>query len=354
MTMTESMKNFLRDLPKCEHHVHLEGTLEPDLLFHLAKRNNLTLPSGFPSTIEDLQYKYEHFKDLQDFLDLYYAGMSVLLTEQDFEDLAWAYLVKSHDQGLKHVEAFFDPQGHVERGVDMHCVIKGFNKALSRAENEFGMSTKLIMCILRHLPTKNSLETLKNFKPYYEKGWIDGLGMDSTEVGFPPELFEECYAYAKDNLPEGTLLTAHAGEEGDSSVVTRSVNRLNVSRIDHGIHSADDPEVMKMLADNDIMLTVCPLSNKRLNVVQEISEEPIRKFLEYGVPFSINCDDPAYFGGYILDNYMAVQEAFNFDMDTWITIAKNSVRGSILDTERKQVLYDSITDCYKRYADLED
>ncbi|VEU22263.1 DEKNAAC103277 [Brettanomyces naardenensis] len=344
---------FLTHLPKCEHHVHLEGTLEPSLLFQLAHRNNIQLPDDFPKSVEALQYRYQNFKDLQDFLNLYYVGMSVLITEQDFEDLAWAYLEKSSKQGLKHVEAFFDPQGHVDRGIDLELVIGGFRKALVRAEKELGMSTKLIMCLLRHLPPSEGLATIKSFAPYYKKGWIHGMGLDSSEVEFPPELFTSCYQYARSSLPKEVHYTAHAGEEAGSDYVRRSLKCLGISRIDHGVHSADDPELMKQLAERDIMLTVCPLSNKRLQVVDDVSQVPIRKFLEYGVPFSINSDDPAYFGGYILDNYLAVQEAFKLNVDEWIKIAKNSVRGSWVSEKRKKDLYRMIDECERAYSTVE-
>ncbi len=354
MTVDSTMESFLRELPKCEHHVHLEGTLEPELLFKLASRNNVKLPKGYPKTVEELSYRYEHFKDLQDFLDLYYVGMSVLQKEQDFEDLAWEYLNRAHSEGLEHVECFFDPQGHTERGIGMDVVIHGFRNALTRAEKELGISTKLIMCLLKHLPVANSLQTMKDFKPYYQKGWIHGLGLDSTEIGNLPEKFTECYKYGRENYPEGSLYTSHAGEEGGPEYVEQALKYLKVSRIDHGIHSVEDPVIMKTLAERDVLLTVCPLSNKRLQVVDDVSEEPIRELLESGVPFSINSDDPAYFGGYILDNYLAVQNAFNLSVENWITIARNSVRCSVIDDSRKKDLYTMIDKCFHKYEALLD
>lgn len=347
------MDDFLRDLPKCEHHVHLEGTLEPSLLFTLAERNHTKLPEGFPKSITELEQKYLQFKDLQDFLDLYYVGMSVLQNEQDFQDLAFAYLAKAASQGAKHVECFFDPQGHTSRGVAFETVIIGFRKALLKAENELGISTKLIMCLLRHLPAADCMEPLKQAKTYYEQGWIHGLGLDSSENGFPPQLFIDCYAYARDNYPKGTLLTAHAGEEGTSQNVLDTLDLLKCTRIDHGIHSADDPKVLARLASEKTLLTVCPLSNLRLCVVDDVGKLPLRKFLDAGVHFSLNSDDPAYFGGYILDNYIAVQKAFNFDLSTWVQIAKNAVEGSICSTERKLELYYAIETVQIRYKHLD-
>lgn len=354
MSKQTLMEDFLTELPKCGHHLHLEGTLEPKLLFKLAKRNNVKLPKDYPKTPEELEDRYNHFKDLQDFLNLYYVGMSVLLKEQDFEDLAWEYLVRSSKQGLKHVECFFDPQGHTERGVSRHAVIHGFRKALDRAKKELGLSSCLIMCLLKHLPVDNCLQTMKDFEPYYANGWIQGLGMDSTEIKFRPELFTECYEYGRKHYPPSTLYTSHAGEEAGADYINDTLKYLKVQRIDHGIHAIEDPALMKRLTDEDILLTVCPLSNKRLQVVNDVSEEPIREFLDNDVPFSINSDDPAYFGGYILENYFAVQKAFDLDLKDWVKIARNSVRCSIIDDDKKDELYVSINECFNKYKSLLD
>lgn len=343
--------DFLRELPKCEHHVHLEGTLQPDLLFELAKRNNIQLPDHFPKDIELCNDRYDNFADLQDFLDHYYIGMSVLITEEDFFDLAWAYFVKAANDGLKHAETFFDPQGHVEREIDLDVVVKGFNRASLRAEKELGITTKLIMCLLRHLPSADGIKTINDAKPYYDQGIIHGLGLDSSEKPFPPELFVDCYKLVKDRHPE-VLLTAHAGEEADPIFISNSLDLLDVSRIDHGVQSYRDEELLKRLNKEQIMLSVCPLSNVKLQVVKDVRELPIRKFLEFGVPFSINSDDPAYFGGYILDNYRIVDDRFKLTTEEWVIVAKNGVQGSWITDARKKELFDEIDAVYEKYKDL--
>ena len=345
------MLEFLKELPKCEHHVHIEGTLEPDLLFSLAKRNNIQLPETFPSTIAELSERYNNFADLQDFLDHYYIGMSVLLTEDDFFELAWAYFQKAHKDGLHHTETFFDPQGHVERGIPFDVVINGLKRASDKAEAELGISTKLIMCLLRHLPPKDCLDTIHTAKPHFENGWIHGLGLDSSEVPFPPELFTECYEHVRNNFPS-VGLTAHAGEEGGPERITNSIDSLKVTRIDHGINSRKDPKVLQHLADNKTLLSVCPLSNLKLQAVKDIAELPIKVLLEYGVPFSINSDDPAYFGGYILDNYIVIQKKFGLDINSWRLIAENSVNGSWIEDERKNEILKSIELVYNKYHPL--
>ncbi|KAG7699827.1 hypothetical protein KL930_004936 [Ogataea haglerorum] len=348
-TVTPEMRQFLHELPKCEHHVHLEGTLGPELLFPLAARNNIQLPDHFPKTVDDLQYKYDNFKDLQDFLDLYYVGMSVLITEDDFFELAWAYFRKAHADGLHHAETFFDPQGHLERGISMETVVKGFRKACDKAETELGITTKLIMCLLRHLPSQDGLDTIALAKPYYEQGLIHGLGLDSSEKPFPPELFKECYEHMATNHP-GVLLTAHAGEEGGPEYIHNSLDFLKVTRIDHGVNSIKDPQLIKRLADSQTMLSLCPISNLKLRVVQDIAELPIREWIEAGVPFSINSDDPAYFGGYILDNYLAVQSKFGLDVPTWKLIAQNGVKGSYIPQSRKDELLQRIEEVCSKYS----
>ena len=349
--ISEHKQKFLHELPKCEHHVHVEGTLSPELLFSLAKRNNITLPDHFPASVELCNERYDNFADLQDFLDHYYIGMSVLINEQDFEDLAYEYFKKAKSDGLHHTEVFFDPQGHVERGISIETVVNGLNKACKKAEEELKISTKLIMCLLRHLPVPNCIETIKSAHKYYNDGTIHGLGLDSSEKPFPPELFESCYKLVKENHPN-TLLTAHAGEEADPIFITNSLDLLNVTRIDHGVQSHRDDELLKRLADNKIMLSVCPLSNVKLQVVNDVKELPIRKFLEFNVPFSINSDDPAYFGGYLLDNYIAIEDRFQLTGEEWVKIAKNGVYGSFIDDKRKEEIYNAIDEVYNKYKDL--
>ncbi|CAK9439561.1 uncharacterized protein LODBEIA_P36610 [Lodderomyces beijingensis] len=343
--------DFLRELPKCEHHVHLEGTLEPSFLFKLAQRNHITLPSSFPKTIEECKQRYDQFADLQDFLDFYYIGMSVLVSEQDFYELAMMYFEKAHHDGCLHSEVFFDPQSHLQRGVEMDTVVSGFDRACHDATAKFGTSNKLIMCLLRHLPASSGLDTIKLADNLYQKGVIHGLGLDSSEKPFPPELFTECYSYLKNKHPQ-VGLTAHAGEEGDYTYVENALDLLHTTRIDHGIHSRQSEKVMHRLSRNQTMLTVCPLSNVKLQVVNEVGQLPIKVFLEKGVPFSINSDDPAYFGGYILDNYVAVQKSFALTAAQWKQIVLNGINGSWCSHERKQELTSLVDVVCGRYSDL--
>lgn len=345
------MHSFLQELPKCEHHVHLEGTLEPSLLFQLAQRNNITLPESFPPSVEACNERYNNFADLQDFLDHYYVGMSVLIHEQDFYDLAMEYFTKAHTDGCLHSEVFFDPQGHVERGIAMETVVEGFDRACKDATARFGTSNKLIMCLLRHLPAKAGMATIGEAAKYYESGVIHGLGLDSSEKPFPPELFEQCYG-AVAQLAPGVGLTAHAGEEGDHTYVTKALDVLKVSRIDHGVNSKQSEELLARLARDQTMLTMCPLSNVRLQVVKDVSELPIALFLEKNVPFSLNSDDPAYFGGYILDNYITVHTRFGFSINQWCTIALNGINGSWCDESRKTELRAKVEAARVKYATL--
>lgn len=345
------MKSFLRELPKCEHHVHLEGTLEPGLLFPLAKRNNIELPKEFPATVEELNKRYEIFADLQDFLDFYYIGTNVLINEEDFFDLAWAYFQKAKRDGLWHAEVFFDPQSHTDRDVHIDVVVKGFQRACDKAEAELGITTKLIMCLLRHLPSEHGLTTIDAAKHHIANGTIHALGLDSAEKPFPPHLFTDCYARVKEINAE-MQLTAHAGEEGGPDFVTNSLNLLNVTRIDHGVNSIHDDELMLRLSENQTLLTVCPLSNVKLQVVKDVSELPLQKLLDANVPFSLNSDDPAYFGGYILDNYITVHTRFNWSLDTWSIVAQNSIKGSWCSQERKDVILKEIDTVVAKYRPL--
>ncbi|EDK44241.1 adenosine deaminase [Lodderomyces elongisporus NRRL YB-4239] len=347
----EHMTSFLRELPKCEHHVHLEGTLEPDLLFKLAKRNKITLPDSFPKSVEDCITRYNNFADLQDFLDHYYIGMSVLITEDDFYDLAMAYFEKAHSDGCLHSEVFFDPQGHLERGIDMDAVVHGFNRACKYATERFGTTNKLIMCLLRHLPSEDGLKTIELASKHYEKGTIHGLGLDSSEKPFPPELFAECYKTLKEKFPD-VGLTAHAGEEGDYTYINGALNSLNTTRIDHGVNAQQNEALMKHLSENQIMLSLCPLSNVKLQVVKDVAELPIDLYFEQNIPFSLNSDDPAYFGGYILDNYIAVHTRFGFGLEQWRQISLNGINGSWCTEQRKNELKKLVDDVCDKYRPL--
>ncbi|KAI9926373.1 hypothetical protein ASPWEDRAFT_45551 [Aspergillus wentii DTO 134E9] len=343
------LHDFLHGLPKCEHHVHLEGCLTPQLIFQLAQRNNVQLPEDNPAydSIEALTQRYHHFSSLDDFLGFYFQGMSVLLHEQDFTDLAWCYFQKAHSDGVHHAEVFFDPQVHQDRGIPLDTVVAGFSAGCKRAEKELGLSTRLILCFVRHLPvaSANQLYDQMLAQEYIEKDIVHGLGWSSTEVGPPKDMYREIYASASS---KGIQLTAHAGEEGDPSYIHTALE-LGAQRIDHGIRLIEDAELMERVAREEIMLTVCPLSNVRLRCVDSVDEVPIRRFLDAGVKFSINSDDPAYFGGYILDNYCAVQGAFQLSIGEWRGIAESSVKASWIDDTRKVELLGLIDEHVRRH-----
>lgn len=354
------LHDFLAELPKCEHHLHLEGCLSPALLFQLAAKNNIALPSAdedaayqSPTT---LTKRYEYFENLEDFLQCYYRGIAVLITQEDFEMLAWEYFTTARRDGVQHAEVFFDPQSHTDRGVAFDTVVAGFNAARRRAEEELGITSCLIMCFLRHLPVSSATETMQTaieggyFEPrdHDKQRAIAGLGLDSSEVGFRPELFIDQYRKGKDL---GLHRTAHGGEEGDPTYISGALDSLHVERIDHGIRLTEDPELLNRIVREGVLLTVCPLSNLCLQAVKSIDQVPIRAFLEAGVRFSINSDDPAYFRGYILNNYCAVQEAFNLSRGDWRTIVKNSIYGSWIQEKRKLELLAKLDECMSKYAD---
>ena len=273
--------------------------------------------------------------------------MKCLITEQDFEQLAWEYFLKAKSDGVVHAEVFFDPQAHTGRGVAYETVVKGFTMACQRAEQELELSTKLILCLLRHLPLEDSKTTYDQAKLDLETGLLAGLGLDSSEKGFPPRAWKEIYGTAK---TKGIRRTAHAGEEGPVEYIREALSELNVERIDHGIRLADDQDLMREVADKKILVTMCPLSNVRLRCVKHIKELPIRKFLDNGVSFSINSDDPAYFGGYILDNYCAVQEAFRLEPREWESITKAAVEGSWCNYSRKHSLLELLNETMVRFG----
>lgn len=325
--------------------MHLEGSLSPELLFELSSRNNISLPSPSEdpafSSVASLYERYAGFQSLDDFLHYYYIGFTVLVHEADFESLAFAYFTKAAGQGLRHAEVFFDPQVHINRGIAYHTVVDGFTKARRRAEVELGVTSLLIPCLLRHLPVPDSLGCFQVMRDagHFKDGTLAGMGLCSSERDHPPSMWKDVFALAK---AEGVRLTAHAGEEGPATYITEALEELSVTRIDHGVNARNDVTVMKRLADTQTMLSVCPLSNVVLRGVTKVAEVPIRTFLDQGVRFSVNSDDPAYFGGYILDNYCAVQEAFDLGVDEWRTIARNAVEGSWCGEERKKELLDEI------------
>lgn len=273
--------------------------------------------------------------------------MKCLITEQDFEQLAWEYFLKAKSDGVVHAELFFDPQAHTGRGVAYETVVKGFTMACQRAEQELELSTKLILCLLRHLPLEDSKTTYDQAKLDLETGLLAGLGLDSSEKAFPPRAWREIYGTAK---TKGIRRTAHAGEEGPVEYIREALSELDVERIDHGIRLAEDEDLMREVADKKILVTMCPLSNVRLRCVKRIKELPIRKFLDSGVSFSINSDDPAYFGGYILDNYCAVQEAFRLEPREWENITKAAVEGSWCNNSRKHSLLELLNETMVRFG----
>lgn len=348
------MHAFLRALPKCEHHIHLEGCLSPAILFHLAKKNSIALPDPALrpeyTSVKTLEQRYEKFESLQDFLDCHYLAMSVLMDAADFEMLAWTYYENAHADGVHHAEAFFDPQSHTTRGIPLETVVQGYEAAGRRAEAEFGMSTSLILCFLRHLPVESANETLQaaaSSGVFSKDSSVIAVGLDSSEVPFPPHLFQDPYKQAK-NL--GIHRTAHAGEEGDPSYIRQALDLLDCERIDHGLRLAEDADLMREVASRKILCTLCPLSNVYLRCVDKIADLPIRRFLDAGVPFSLNSDDPAYFGGYILNNYCAVQEAFNLSVEEWRSIARASIEGSWISQERRSTLFQLVDDCIAKHT----
>lgn len=325
--MTPAERHALIDrLPKAELHLHIEGSLEPELLFALAQRNGVTIPFD---SVEEVRAAYD-FSNLQDFLDIYYQGMGVLLEERDFYDLTAAYLARAKDDNVRHVEIFFDPQGHTERGVAFDKVISGITRALDDAQAKDGITHRLILCFLRHLDEASAFATLEQAKPWLHR--IDGVGLDSSELGHPPSKFERVFAAARDL---GLAVTAHAGEEGPPDYVREALDLLKVQRIDHGNRALEDAALTQRLVDEQMTLTVCPLSNLKLCVIDEIGQSPVKRMLDLGIRATINSDDPAYFGGYVNDNYRAIADALDLSREELVTLARNSFTGALLDDAEK-------------------
>jgi adenosine deaminase len=314
-------------LPKAELHLHIEGTLEPELMFELAKRNGLRLPYA---SVEDVRRAYV-FSDLQSFLDIYYAGCAVLLKEQDFYDLTWAYLKRAAQQGVRHAEIFFDPQTHSERGVAFETVITGIHRALEDGRDRLGLTSGLILCFLRHLPEDAALRTLSDAMPF--RDWLLGVGLDSSEVGHPPSKFKAVFNRARE---AGLLSVAHAGEEGPPAYVWEALDLLQAKRIDHGVRSLEDERLVHRLVEERIPLTVCPLSNVKLRVFPSLAQHNLKKMLDRDVVATINSDDPAYFGGYVGDNFDAAASALQLSGEDLITLARNSFAASFLPDSDKQ------------------
>ncbi len=324
--MERSLADFARGLPKAELHVHIEGTLEPEMMFEFATRNGIVLP--FPD-VDSIRAAYS-FTDLQSFLDVYYQGAAVLITQRDFDDLMYAYLERVHADGVVRAEVFFDPQTHTERGVGFDTFMPGFLAAIDRATNKLGMSVGLIMCFLRHLPSDDACETWEAAHNYHDV--LLGVGLDSSEIGFPPDTFEEAYRRAR---AAGLRAVAHAGEEGPPSYIDGALDHLGAERIDHGVRAEESEEVLARLVSHAIPLTMCPLSNLALKVVDRLEDHNLKRLMDRGVKVTINSDDPAYFGGYIGDNYVATAEALRLSPEDLATIARNSLEASFASEAAK-------------------
>ncbi|QQG35578.1 MAG: adenosine deaminase [Micavibrio aeruginosavorus] len=328
-----SLDQFISDMPKVELHLHIEGSLEPELMFDLAQRNKITIPF---KSVDEVRQAY-NFGNLQDFLDIYYQGMSVLQTEQDFYDLTMAYLRRVAAENVMHTEIFFDPQGHTERGVAFDTVINGITRALNDGHGQLGVSSNLIMCFLRHLSEEKAFDTLKQALPHKDK--ILGVGLDSSEVGHPPAKFERVFAEAR---KEGFLVVAHAGEEGPPEYVWEALDGLKIDRMDHGNRSLEDSGLVKRIVDQGIALTVCPLSNLKLCVVKDMQQHPLKKMLDLGIKATVNSDDPAYFGGYMTANFNAVAGPLGLSRSELLTLTKNAIDASFVSDADKARMHQRV------------
>ena len=326
--MTE-LHELIRSLPKAELHLHIEGCLEPELMFQLAGRNGIELKYD---TIESVREAY-NFNSLQDFLDIYFAATSVLVQEQDFYDLTWSYLLKARENNIVHTEVMFDPQAHTSRGVPFSAVIGGIYRALVEGYEKFGISFKLILSFLRHLSPEDGFKTLDEAIPF--QGWITAVGLDSSEKNFPPEIFGNLFESA---LEMGFLTVVHAGEEGPPEYIWGALDLLKASRIDHGNSALQDPDLVDVLGIYEIPLTSCPLSNLKLKVINDMSEHPLKEMLERGIKVTVNSDDPAYFGGYLNDNFIAVADALQLSKDEIVQLVKNSFEASFISDGEKRAL----------------
>ena len=324
-----TIEDFIEGIPKAELHLHIEGTFEPELMFAIAKRNGKKIKYN---SVADLKKAYR-FNNLQEFLDIYYAGADVLIKEQDFYDLTWAYLTKVHEQNVVHVEIFFDPQTHTDRGISFDVVIKGIRAALEDGKEKLGISYKLIMSFLRHLDEDSAFRTLEEATPYSD--WIAGVGLDSSELGNPPSKFERVFAKARE---EGYLVVAHAGEEGPAEYIWEALDILKVNRIDHGNRSMEDARLVTRLAETQMPLTLCPLSNLELKVVKDLKDHPIVKMMDKDLLVTVNSDDPAYFGGYMNENYLGIAKKLNLSKKQITLLVKNSFKASWLPDEDKEHL----------------
>jgi len=322
-------ETFIRKIPKAELHMHIEGSLEPEMMFEIGARNGIKL--SYQSAAE-VREAYQ-FSNLQSFLDIYYEGAGVLQVEQDFYDMTWAYLLKASAQNVRHAEIFFDPQTHTDRGIPFSTVINGIHRALGDAEPKLGITSELIMCFLRHLSAQKAMQTLNQAQPYKE--WIAAVGLDSSELGNPPSKFVEVFDKAREM---GYLTVAHAGEEGPPEYIWQALDLLKVSRIDHGVRCIEDRKLVDRLVKTQIPLTVCPLSNVKLHVFESIKQHDLKQLLELGICATVNSDDPAYFGGYVNENLLAVHEGLNLGENDIVQLVKNSFEASFLSEQKKKKL----------------
>ena len=327
------MNDFLTQLPKAELHIHIEGSLEPELMFKIAQRNGISLPY---SSIDEIKAAYQ-FENLQSFLDIYYASANVLRTAEDFYDLTWCYLEKIATQNVRHTEIFFDPQTHTDRGIEFATVIKGIDQALQDGKSQLGISSHLILCFLRHLSAESAMQTLEQAIAYKDK--IIAVGLDSSELGHPPSKFQAVFDRAR---KEGFLTVAHAGEEGPANYILEAINLLKVSRIDHGVRCIEDETLVEFLAKNRIPLTVCPLSNLKLCVFKTMQEHTLKQLLNRGLCITINSDDLAYFGGYMTENFQASKEGLGLTKLELYQLAKNSFEASFLSPIEKEKFYQEL------------
>ena len=331
------MENFINNLPKAELHLHIEGSFEPALMFEIANRNQIEIPY---KSVKEIEKAYK-FNCLQDFLNIYYQGASVLINEQDFYDLTYSYLEKCAIQNVRHTEIMFDPQTHTERGVAFETVINGISNACKDAKNKFGISSLLIMSYLRHLSEDDAFKTLEQSLPFKDK--ITAVGLDSSEKGNPPSKFKNVF---EASVKAGYIPLAHAGEEGDADYVWEALDILKIKRIDHGNNALQDSKLIQEIIKRDIALTVCPLSNTALQVVADLKDHPLRKMMELGLKVTINSDDPAYFGGQVNQNYIAIQKALNLSKKNLYELAKNSFQYALLDDKTKQVYLNELKTYY--------
>lgn len=333
MTDPAALDAFIAGLPKAELHLHIEGSLEPELMFDLARRNKVSIPFD---SVEAVRAAYD-FSNLQDFLDIYYAGANVLLTEQDFHDLAYAYFQRAAADTVRHAEIFFDPQTHTDRGIPFQVVADGLLSGMKAAESELGVSSQLILCFLRHLDEDAAFATLRKAEPWLDR--IRGVGLDSSEVGHPPSKFKSVFAAAGSM---GLKRVAHAGEEGPPDYVWQALDLLKIDRMDHGNRSMEDPALVERLAKSGMTLTVCPLSNHKLCVVDDLKDHPVPEMLRQGLHVTLNSDDPAYFGGYVNENYRQLAHAVGLTREQLTLLARNSFEGSFLTSAEKSAFIDEV------------